>query len=301
MKNSKNFALIILSFALFFTGANAQAKKKKSVIKKKTVVTKPIIKKPMPKPPIDVAKLDYKVLAEGQQSKVETPFVFVARNAETYAEMRGLVEGLPESSTIDFNKTAVVAAFAGMKNTGGYSVAVRQSANKAIIELKSPPKGSMTAQVITFPFQVVLVPVDESQALNIETTSIWTNAIKNYRVTKGEFSYSGGFAGRSKKFAAEGTVGVLMFGEHLTYVFNLTGKGSDSQRRLSDMASGVMKEGQVEIGRLDAGSFSEMPRPPLKATGTADDKKIVLSFEPLPTNVADGFAARGKIEAERIK
>ena len=66
------------------------------------------------------------------------------------------------------------------------------------------------------------------------------------------------------------------------------------------MVSGVMKDGGVEFARLDAGTFSEMPHPALKVMGTADNKKLVLTFEPLPTNTADGFAARGKLEAARI-
>lgn len=300
MKIYKYFALLILSLGLFLSAANAQNKKRKTTRKTKPPVSKPI-KKPMPKPPIDVAKTDYKILLEGSQSKVETPFIFIARDAETYALMRSLVEGLPSSSTIDFDKTAAVAAFAGMRNTGGWQVAIRQATNKTIIDLNAPPKGAMTAQIITYPFQVALVPADENQALNIEPSAAWTNAMTTYRVSKADFEYSGGIAGRGKKFSAEGTIGVLTFGDHQTYVFNLSGKGSESGRKISETASGVIKEGGLEIARLDAGTFADAPHPPLKVTGTTTDKKLALNFESLPPTVADGFTAGGKLEAVKIK
>lgn len=300
MKIHKFLTLLILSLGLFLTSANAQSKKTKTVKKSKSSATKKIMNS-TPKPPIDAAKTEYKILLEGSQSKVETPFIFVARDAETYAEMRGLVEGLPASSTIDFSQAVVVAAFAGTRNTGGWSVAVKPSADKIIVDVNAPGKGDMTAQVITYPFQVALVPVAENQPLNIETAAIWTNELKNYRVTKANFQYSGGIAGRSKKFNAAGTIGVLSYGNHLTYFFNLAGKGNESQRKLTEMVSGVAKNGSVEFTRLDAGNFSEMPHPALKVTGTATADKLALVFEPLPTNVADGFAARGKLEAVRIK
>ena len=296
MKNYQYFTLIILLCGLFLSGAAAaQSRKKKNVGKRKTEVTKPT-----PKPPIEIAEANYKIILEGSQSKVETPFIFVARDAETYALMRSLVEGLPASSTIDFTKNAVVA-FAGMRNTGGWQVAIRQQADQAVVNLIAPPKDAMTAQIITYPFQIALVPTDENQALNLETTATWTNNIKIYRVSKGEFEYSGGIAGRGKKFNAEGTVGVLTFGDHLTYIFNLYGKGSEHGRRISETASGVKKESGLEIARLNAGTFAEMPRPPLKVTGNATDRKLTLTFESLPPTAADGFTVSGKLTAEKKK
>src|SRR5688500_18744199 len=116
MQTIKNLALIILSLVLISSAANAQVKKK-TTKSKKTVPTKNVVK-PMPKPPLSPLPTNYKVLIEGQYSKVETPFVFIARDAETYALIRSMVEGLPASSTLDFSKNAVIAAFAGERNTG---------------------------------------------------------------------------------------------------------------------------------------------------------------------------------------
>lgn len=296
MKNFRIIAFLILSFSVFLSAANAQIKKTKKVRKTKSRITK-TTKKTTPKPPIDVAAVNYKILVEGSQSKVETPFIFVAQDAETYALIRSLVEGLPESSTIDFSKSAIVAAFAGEKNTGGFSVKIQQATDKIMVDVDSPPKGSMTAQMITYPFQVVSIPLIDGQPLIIEANGIWMSRIQNYQVTKGEFEYTGGFAGKSKKFNAGGTIGVLTFGDYSTYFFNLSGKVSDSNRKLSAIASGVKKEATLEIARLEAGTFAEIPHPPVKVTGTRDNKKLTLNFESLPPNVADGYMLRGKLEA----
>ena len=296
MKTYRIFALLILLSGVFLSVADAQAKKKKPVKKTKIAVAKPVIV-PAPKPP-EAVMPNYKILVEGSQSKVEPPFVFVARDAETYALIRSLVEGLPESSTIDFGKSAVVAAFAGTKNTGGYSVKINQSTDKVTINVNAPPKGGMTTQVITYPFQIVSVPMTADQALNVEMPPEWASQIQTYRVSKAVFEYTGGIGGINKKFDAEGTVGVLNFGEHSTYIFNLVGKGKDSNRKLSETVSGIKKDrGIIEIARLDAGTFVEIPRPPLKATGEITDKKLTLSFESLPPTVSDGYLGNGKLEA----
>lgn len=295
MKIFKITALLILSLGIFSNAADAQTKKKKPVRKSKTAAVKPVII-PAPKPP-EAIMPNYKILVEGSQSKVETPFVFVARDAETYALIRALVEGLPESSTVDFSKSAVVAGFAGTKNTGGWSVKIRQAADKVSIDVSGPPKGGMSTQVITYPFQVVSIPLTADQPLNVEIPAAWISEIRNYRVSKGEFEYTGGIAGISKKFNAEGTIGVLTSGEHSTYIFNLAGKGKDHNRKLLETVSGIRKGGTFEIARLDAGSFVEVPRPPLKVLGTMIGKKLTFNFESLPPNVADGYLGKGKIEA----
>lgn len=305
MKNYKIFASLILSLSLFPASAGAQTKRKTISKKRPPVQTKKIETKkaenPLPAPTSAAANsAGYKILVEGASSKVETPFIFAARDAETYALMRSLVEGLPESSGIDFTKTAVVAAFAGTRNTGGYSVTIRKIGDGIGVEILAPPPGAMTAQMITAPFQVALVPLEENQPLLFDAAA-WTNRMKNYRITKSDFNSSGGIAGRAKNFGAEGTIGVLSYDDHRTLIFNLTGKGGERQRKLADSASGVMKNGRIEFARLDAGTFAETPRPAMKVSGTITDEKLALNFEPLPTNIADGFAARGLLEAKKVK
>lgn len=250
--------------------------------------------------PTNLPAADYKILLEGSYSKVETPFVFVARDPETYALIRNMVEGLPASSTVDFGKNAVIAAFAGERSSGGWSVKIRRAADKVVVDVNAPPKGAMTAQVITAPFQIAVVPIDEAQAVSIDLAA-WTSQIKTYRISKADFQSSGGIAGRAEKFGATGTIGVLTYGDRVTYIFNLTGKGSEAGRKISEVVSGAVNAGQIEIARIDAGTFAETPRPPIKAIGTATDQKISLKFDSHPPTTADGFMIEGKLEAVRAR
>ena len=117
------------------------------------------------------------------------------------------------------------------------------------------------------------------------------------------------YAGRSLKSinpADESHIGGrLLFrnfvGDLATLKFNLAGTNAEKNMRLTETASGTAKNGAIDLARLDAGSFSEGPKPPLKVSGTISGDKLSLNFEPLPTNIRDGFAVRGKLEANAGK
>lgn len=299
MKNFNLIAILILSFIFSSTNAAAQTKRKTTPKKTKTPAARPS-PKPEPKSnskPMPEQSSEYKILLAGAYSKVETPFVMVARDAETYALIRALVENLPPSADVDFTKSAVVAAFVGQKNTGGYSVKMRPFNGQVSFELNRPQPGDAVTQVITNPFQVVAVPLDESMKLLLNVPAEWKSLIQNYHVTKSEFESSGGFAGRMKKFSVRGNIGVMTHGDLVTYFFDLAGTSGDSSRKLIDTASGVVKEGKVEITKMDAGTLSETPRPPLKAFGTISKNKFSLMFESFPPTASDGYMTRGNLEA----
>ena len=291
--------LLIAALSLSLAACiSAQTNKRRTDKSNQPKNNKPMNEKPKAEPTGD----NVKIIAEGFYNSLETPFIFVARSKETYAHLQKIVAQLPPVSDIDFSKSAIVAAFAGTKNTGGYSVSVKKTAEKIIVELIEPPKDALTTDALTTPFAVALVPIEDEQTLPIEVSANWKTAIQTYKIASGEFESSGGFAGRLKRFNAEGTLGVLTFDDYATFFFNLSGKGADvSNRRLTETASGVMKNGKIELARLGAGSFSSGPKPPLKVSGTASNDKISLTFEPLPTVVADGFQVSGKIEAVKIK
>lgn len=244
------------------------------------------------KPP---AAGEVKVLAEGSYGRAEQPFLFVARDGETYAQLKNMIENLPSASEIDFAKRAVVAAFAGTKNTGGYSVEIKKSGEKISISVNSPPPGAMVTEALTMPYKIVAVEAGNS--LNLDASENWEKTAQTYKVSSGDFEYSGGIAGRRKAFAAEGAIEVYQMGELVTLDFNLAGKGENKAMKLTDTASGILKGDKLELARLDAGSFSEGPKPPLKVSGAISGGKLNLNFEPLPSMVADGFQARGRLEA----
>lgn len=298
MNTIKNLSLIILSFILFTACAEAQTKRKTTNKKTPAKTTKPAVK-PANNKPAQTTPAEYKVLVEGQFSKVDVPFLVVARDAETYALIRTLVDKLPASSTIDFTKTAVVAAFAGERNKGGWTVAIRQIPGKTVVDLREPPKGEMTAQVISQPFQVVQVPLLQNQSLSIEATPTWTNRLKMYRISKADFESSGGIDGRVRKFSVAGSIGVLSFGDIVTYHFDFSGAGNEPVLKL--FASGVVKTENVQMTWVEPRIFGDMPLPPLKIFGTANDNKLSLTFESHPPIIADGFMLRGTLEAVRNK
>jgi hypothetical protein len=299
MKTSKFLLSILISLSLTAC-ASAQIKKGKNE-KSKTNTTKTMEKTASDKPVNKAASNEIKVLAEGAYSKVEQPFVFTARSNETYTQLQNFAENLPSVLEIDFSKFAVVAAFAGMKNSGGYSVSIKSSAGKVSVDTVNPPKDAMVTQVITAPFKVALVPLDENGSVNLELAASWKNAMQIYRINSGTFEYSGGFAGIRKEFGVEGTISALSFGDNATLFFNLAGKNAEKTRKLSEAASGLIKDGKIDLARLEAGSFSENPKPPLKVSGTIVNNKLSLIFEPLPSQISDGFQARGKIEALKAK
>jgi hypothetical protein len=67
------------------------------------------------------------------------------------------------------------------------------------------------------------------------------------------------------------------------------------------LASGVDKSGNVQLTHLNAGTFADLPHPPLKVFGTATDAKLALTFESHPPIIADGYMLRGTLEAVKGK
>jgi hypothetical protein len=295
MKYLKIPFLLILSFT-FWSCAVAQEKpkKKESPATKKTNEN---IEACEPTPLTDAKTDGLKTIAEGANAKIKQPFIFIARDGKTYELLKNSIDDLPSASTIDFTKTAVVAAFAGMKNSGGYSLAVKQTGENYSVEVLSPPKDALVTMALTNPYKVTLVPVEEEKSLNLSVSEDFKTAIQTYKIASSDFTYSGGFAFREKKFSAEGTIDFMQVGDLVTLDFNLSGKGADSEMKLTETASGILKDGKIELSRLDAGSFSEGPKPPVKVSGSIDENKLNLTFEPLPTNTADGFSMSGKLEA----
>jgi hypothetical protein len=295
------FAFFLLNI-LGAGGAEVTAQKSKKSNQKATtkkVVAKKTTAKPVAK--IVISDDAFKTLAQGDQSSVEEPFIFIARNAETYAQLQTKVESLPAAESIDFQKTAVVAAFAGTRATPGYRITFEKIPNSSRmkINLIEPPKDVMLAQVLTAPFRVIAIPIESESSLEIEPSPIWQLKAQVYRITTGTFEYSGGLTGKSEEFKPIGSIKLWQAGDLVTAIFNLNAFGTRKARLLTDIASGSLASNKINLSRIDPGQFVEMPHPALKADGIMDEKKLTLNFASLPTTVADGFAGKGKIEAVR--
>ena len=291
MKNRRNLLIVLILSGLFVSCADAQTKRRKKQKNTNQNTQKPVIKEP-------TNTGDLKILATALMGNVEEPLIYVARDAATYESLKKMVPELPAANGIDFKKTAVVAAFLGTKPTAGFEVNFAKAANNSVkIEIVNKAPGSMVAQVLTTPFKVALVPTDEEKPLQLEIGAEWRNTMRIYRVSAGEFSFSGGFAPIQKRFNLEGTIGVWRFGDLITIDFKANGKGSEKTRKINEIASGVVSGNSILLNRIDAVNLIDPPHPALKATGTFGENQISLAFESLPTTYADGYEGKGNLTA----
>jgi hypothetical protein len=223
----------------------------------------------------------------------------VARDPKVYGELRKLVPSLPNLLDDFFNGRAVVAAFMGERNTGGYSVQISSGPHGSIrVAANTPPKDAMVTQMITAPFKVVSVPTQPSLA--IEAEEAWQGSMRTYRIKSGGFSMSGGFAGRTETFNLTGDIQVMREGKLVTLLFDIKSSGAEKQRVLREAATGVSEKGSIEVWRVGAGSLIEVPHSDFSVRGGFSDKKSQLELEliSLPNMMSDGYGGRGVLQAE---
>jgi hypothetical protein len=84
----------------------------------------------------------------------------VIRTADEWKSFLG--GGAAAVPRIDFNRSMVVAIFAGEKPTGGYSVVVdRVTSNGSTVtvhyHVAGPPRDAMTIQALTYPFCLIRI------------------------------------------------------------------------------------------------------------------------------------------------
>lgn len=248
-----------------------------------------------------VTKGDIKVLAAGTYSGVEDLFVAIVRDAETYAALRKLVAGMPELKVEFFRTNAVAAAFLGTRNTGGYSVEItRQADGRLSFSEKAPPKGAITTEALTQPYQIISVPVSDDESVQFDLPEQSKASVRYFKVTAGEFTTGGGIAGRSEQFKFDGGI-ILMRHEKLATLFfdlkEVGGKG----RTLNGTTTGTIEDDKrLKVPSTGAGTFVQLPRRPLVVTGSLAGKQtaITLAFESLPPRVSDGFSGSGNLEAK---
>ena len=244
---------------------------------------------------------DIKILTQGAYNSVSESFVAVARDVETYQELRRLDDNLPILDAEDFNQTAVVAAFLGQRRSGGFSVEITRVANGAVrISEATPPRGSMTTQALTTPYKIVSVPVENERPLRLELGQTWRESMRSYKVASGEFTMSGGFAGRSENMRLGGGFTVMRHANLATFIFDLKGTGTAQARELKEAATGIVQAGvELRLARFNAGTLVEPPANLLLAKGRFNNNEgdLTLSFESLPSTVADGYRGTGRLTA----
>jgi len=239
------------------------------------------------------------ILAEGSYSKIDKPFVFVARDPESYGMLPKMI-GDFEAVDVDFTKYAVVAAFSGEKETGGYSVSIKMRDGACQIEDVAPAHGAIVTDALTKPFAVVAVPVEEEDGIDLVAGETWKNRMRNYRVSSGSFKFTGGFLGITKNFDVSGSLSTLTHGDFVTIFFDIHGVGQETARKSKEAGSGKTGTAKPVLNRIEGGSLIDRPHPPLQVFMSENDGRLRLEFKPGKRGyvISDGFEGSGTVEAE---
>lgn len=121
--------------------------------------------------------MTYETILAGIDAGRRSAATAVVRSATQLTELRQRFD-LPDEQLdpdrFDFDREAVVAAFLGRRNTGGYGIKVDgvQRTNRNIevsLSESTPEPGDMVAQVLTFPFVVLRVEADPDDTVHVRT------------------------------------------------------------------------------------------------------------------------------------
>jgi hypothetical protein len=242
-------------------------------------------------------------LATGNHSTVSDPFIFVARDVETYSLLRTILETLPKRDAKFFESSAVVAVFLGQRPTGGYGIDIVESHDASIrIAERRPPKGAMVTTVLTAPYKVVSIRSDQNKGLAFSMDERWQSALRRYRLTSGEVMVTGGFAGISKVLKPEGKIDILRAGDLFTLFFDIRGP---ENHRLFDVASGKIDKGsKFSLKGLDAFGLAGAVNSPFRVLGEFSDqgRQLSLQLETVASpHVSDNFSASGSLQAKLVE
>lgn len=243
---------------------------------------------------------ELKQLGAGGHSQVREPFVFVARDAQNYKELRRLAGELPELKDDFFRTNAVVAAFLGQRRTGGYAVEIARDGDGTLrVVEQSPPKDAMTTMALTAPYRVVSFPAPDENPVRLRLDPAWRQGQRPYRVVLGEFTMMGGFAGVRQKFNVTGALGLMRYKDLATVLFELGGDDAERPRVLADAASGRINADKLTL-MVDPGTFILPPRHRMTAEVKfgPGENKLHFTLDGMQAAVADGFGGRGQFDAE---
>ena len=244
-----------------------------------------------------------RVLAEGNYPAADG-FIVLARDPETYAALRAMIDRVPELRADFFEENAVVAAFLGQRRTSGYSVDITLTADGGLrVAEISPSPDTPVKMALSAPFKIASVPVGNKRPLRVVLDDTWRGgALRPYRVTSGEIVVKGGSRGGApERSPVTGAIRLVREGNLTTFIFNLRSAGGAHGRALNTIATGITQpDGRVRIPSLDAGALTGLSPAPLRATAsfTNNDEKFSLSLISLATGDPGGdHSVEGRLEA----
>jgi hypothetical protein len=105
-----------------------------------------------------------RTLDRGDQSNVEDRKEVVARSAPEWAAIWRQHSPDRPAPRVDFTKEMVVGVFLGSRTSAGYGVQIVSAAesNGSLVvkyRERAPGRGDITAQILTFPYHLVAVPL----------------------------------------------------------------------------------------------------------------------------------------------
>ncbi len=116
------------------------------------------------------AAVSFSVIAEGANASLSERKNFKIENREQLEQVWALAYGQTTVAlpSVDFEKYEVLAVFGGQKNTGGYTVAVKEimdneDTRRITITHTVPGSSCVTTQALTSPFQFVRVEKSEAR------------------------------------------------------------------------------------------------------------------------------------------
>jgi hypothetical protein len=114
-----------------------------------------------------------RTIEKGDQSNIDAPKQVVVRDAAEWRKLWQQHSPDRPMPAVDFSKESVVAVFMGSRNTAGYNIAIVSTtdANGALIvkyKETTPPRGAITAQILTFPYHIVAIPKTSATQIKFE-------------------------------------------------------------------------------------------------------------------------------------
>lgn len=108
------------------------------------------------------ATVPFTKLAEGSRSTVSRRVNYFITSASQLSELWEMVDATSTPPTIDFEKEAVIAVFAGERPTTGYAISVAKvedsEARLVSIKIVEPDDRCIVGQSRTAPYEIVAVP-----------------------------------------------------------------------------------------------------------------------------------------------
>ena len=247
---------------------------------------------------------ELRILAEGLNSSVPSPFIAVSRDAETYARLRELDINLPILEERFFKSNFVIAAFLGQRPTGGYKISITEQPGGFTVREERPETGTIVTEMITMPFKLVAIPSGMGgERVRIVLDNSWKDLLANYRVESGRFTTAGHLPVMPEDFEVTGKIALMRAGQLVTFFFRVYEKGRESGliRGLSGSFTGIVtNETQVTIKSLVTWGVMRLDNKSL-ASGFFSDggQRLSLSFTSFAVETSETSSGEGHIEATR--